>query len=169
MTRCLPLLALIAQPALAEAPYDGFAEGIPGCFAAADGIDEGRACIGTASSACFEGAPDGGTTVGMMFCLLAERDAWDRLLNAQYAEARATAQRMDDADRADFPEFAHRADQVRDAQRAWIAFRDANCAMEYGVWGAGSMRQIAGADCQLRMTAERTLDLQLYTQSVGGP
>src|SRR5690606_5118972 len=97
-----------------------------------------------------------------------ERDVWDRLLNDQYAVARDSARRMDEADRDDFPEFAHRADQLRYAQRAWIAFRDANCAMEYGVWGAGSMRQIAGADCQLRMTAERTLELRLYAEQAGG-
>ncbi|MCB1388101.1 MAG: DUF1311 domain-containing protein [Rhodobacteraceae bacterium] len=161
-------VALVGTPALAEAPYDAFMGDIGGCFEAADGLDAGRACIGTGAGACFTGAPDGGTTVGMMFCLLAERDAWDRLLNAEYAHARAAGQRMDDADRADFPDTAHRAEQVRDAQRAWIAFRDANCAMEYGAWGAGSMRQIAGADCQMRMTAERTLELRLYWQTLEG-
>jgi len=57
---------------------------------------------------------------------------------------------------------------LRDAQRAWIAYRDANCAMEYGLWGAGSMRQIAGADCQMRMTAERMLELRSYRQQLGG-
>lgn len=168
MTRFLALFALIASPALAEEPYDSFSTGIADCVAAAEGREAGRACIGTGASACFDGAPDGQTTTGMMFCALAERDAWDRLLNEEYALARDAARAADEAEREHFPDFAHRAEQLRDAQRAWIAFRDANCAMEYGLWGAGSMRQIAGADCQMTMTAERTLDLRSYRQQLGG-
>jgi uncharacterized protein YecT (DUF1311 family) len=98
----------------------------------------------------------------MMFCLLAERDLWDRLLNQEYAAARQRAQAADDAERPYHPEYAQRVTQLRDAQRAWIAFRDAECALQYGAWGAGSMRQIAGADCQMRLTAARTIDLGLY-------
>lgn len=123
-------------------------------------------CIGIAASVCMETKADGQTTFGMMSCVLAERDGWDVLLNEEYASARAFARRMDEGDAELFPEYAVRADQVRDAQRAWIAFRDANCAMEYGLWGAGSMRQIAGADCQLRMTAERTIALRQYQDDV---
>ena len=168
MTRFLALLALIATPALAEEPYDSFSTGIADCVAATEGVEAGRACIGTGAAACFDGAPDGQTTTGMMYCGLAERDAWDRLLNEEYGLARDAARGADEAERADFPEFAHRVEQLRDAQRAWIAYRDANCAMEYGLWGAGSMRQIAGADCQMRMTAERMLELRSYRQQLGG-
>ncbi|WP_334194832.1 lysozyme inhibitor LprI family protein [Pararhodobacter sp.] len=168
MTRLLALLALLATPALAEQPYDDFSAGIADCVAAADGAEAGRACIGTGAGACFDGAPDGQTTTGMMFCALAERDAWDRLLNEEYGLVRDAARAADDAEREDFPEFARRVEQLRNAQRAWIAYRDANCAMEYGLWGAGSMRQIAGADCQMRMTAERMLELRSYRQQLGG-
>ncbi len=167
MKRLFVAALLAAAPALAEAPYDGFMAGIAPCYAAAAGREAAEACIGSGSGACMAGAPDGQTTVGMMFCLLAERDAWDRLLNAEYARARTAAAGADDAERPHFPEFARRAEQLLTAQRAWIAFRDAQCAMEYGVWGAGSMRQIAGADCQLRLTAGRTLDLRDYRQSLG--
>ena len=33
-----------------------------------------------------------------------------------------------------FPEFANRAKALRDAQRAWIRFRDAECGLAYAVW-----------------------------------
>ncbi len=124
------------------------------------------ACIGDAASFCMENQEGGQTTFGMMSCLLAERDVWDERLNKVYKEARAFAKAMDQSDMDLFPEYAVRDEQVLAAQRAWIAFRDANCAMEYGVWGAGSFRQIAGADCVMRMTAERTLDLIAYTETL---
>jgi len=162
--RVFAILALVAlpQPAVAEAPHDGFVQDVAGCYAAAEGRDAAGACIGTGASACFDGAADGQTTFGMMSCLSAEADVWDRLLNEEYAAARARAEAADAEDRPHMEGYAVRAQQVRDAQRAWIAFRDANCAMEYGEYGAGSMRLIAGADCRLRMTAERTLDLRGY-------
>ncbi|MCW1933331.1 lysozyme inhibitor LprI family protein [Pararhodobacter zhoushanensis] len=153
------LLILLAAPASAQAPYDSYMNGVPECLASGD-----NACIGNGAAACFEGAPDGETTVGMMSCLLAERDAWDTLLNAEYQSARAAAATMDDAERDQSPEFAVRADRLREAQRAWIAFRDTNCAMSYAVYGAGSMRQISGADCQMQMTAERTIQLRSLRQ-----
>ena len=47
-----------------------------------------------------------------------------------------------------------------EAQRAWIAFRDTACALDYAEWGSGSMRNIAWADCRMQMTAERTIELR---------
>lgn len=155
-------LVFLTTPLLAETDLAPFMAPVATCFASAQGDPTARACIGIGAGACMDQSPDGQTTVGMMVCLLAESDLWDRLLNQEYAAARARAQGADDAERPYFPEYAVRVTQLRDAQRAWIAFRDANCAMEYGAWGAGSMRQIAGADCQLRMTAERTIDLMTY-------
>lgn len=161
MKPLIPCLFL-AFPALAQDPYAPFVAQVATCHSSAEDASTARACIGTGARDCMQTAPDGGTTAGMMFCLLAERDVWDRLLNQEYAAAGQRAQGADDAERPYHPEFAQRVTQLRDAQRAWIAFRDAECAMEYGAWGAGSMRQIAGADCQLRLTAERTLDLARY-------
>lgn len=106
------------------------------------------------------------TTFGMMSCFLGERDAWDVLLNQEYQNARAFAQGLDAQSKELFPEYAVRDDQVLAAQRAWVAFRDANCAMSHGLWGGGSMRQIAGAQCLMRMTAEQTLALRAYQESM---
>jgi uncharacterized protein YecT (DUF1311 family) len=74
-----------------------------------------------------------------------------------------------DADDAElFPEFANRADSLRDAQRAWIPLRDAQCALEYAMWGSGSMRQIAGAACLLDLTAKRVIYLRFLGESMRG-
>lgn len=52
------------------------------------------------------------------------------------------------------------------AQRAWIALRDGDCALEYAMWGSGSMGQIAGATCLLDKTAERTIYLRFLGRDV---
>ena len=160
------LLCLLAAPAVAEAPFDAFAEAVAPCYDAATMRTEIEACQGIAASACFEGAPDGQTTYGMMQCLISEGGAWDAILNREYGRARDWA-RQRDAEDAGGPTESAREQTLRDAQRAWIAFRDANCAMEYAAWGAGSMRMIAGADCVNRMTFERVLDLRDYGAPLG--
>jgi uncharacterized protein YecT (DUF1311 family) len=38
--------------------------------------------------------------------------------------------------------------------------RDADCTLEYAMWGSGSMRQIAGSGCRMRRPAERTIYLK---------
>ncbi|MBQ2260436.1 MAG: DUF1311 domain-containing protein [Loktanella sp.] len=155
-------LALLMLPAAALAQDDWlYTPMVEACLASGD-----RLCIGDAATICMADEDDGETTFGMMTCLSAEAQVWDDLLNAAYAKARDFAREMDAGEAEFFPEFAIRADQVQAAQRAWIGFRDANCAMQYGLWGAGSMRQIAGADCRLRMTADRTFDLRDYYSSV---
>ncbi|WP_127109784.1 lysozyme inhibitor LprI family protein [Pararhodobacter zhoushanensis] len=164
--KALALAVAMIMPAAAQAeePFAGFMTGVAACLDASEDEAAARACIGVGSGACMDGAPGGQSTVGMMSCLLAERDAWDVLLNEEYQSARTAARQMDAAEQPANPEFAVRADRLRDAQRAWIAFRDANCAMEYAVWGGGSMRQITGADCQMQMTAERTIQLRSLRQ-----
>ena len=161
MIRTLALI-LLAGPAWAQDPYAPFVASVEPCLARADDAATARACIGIGARDCMETAPDGQTTVGMMFCQLAERDVWERLLAVELAAAQQRAALSDDAERPYHPEFAQRTAQLDDSQRAWLAYRGAQCAMEYGAWGAGSMRQIAGADCQLRLTAARVVDLTLY-------
>lgn len=159
----LALTMLVAAPAMAESPYDGFMRGVPAC------LENGaHHCIGESAAACFAGAPDGETTTGMMFCLLAERDAWDVLLNEEYRLARAEAQAIDAVDRVSSPHYAVRAERLRDAQRAWIAFRDAECALRYDWYGAGTLRQIAGATCHMTQTAERSFALRAMRSGFGG-
>lgn len=152
------LCMVLASPALAEQHLAELRQGILNC----DSMD----CAGEAANLCMDLEEGGHSTFGMMSCLIKERDVWDEQLNSAYRQARSFAKAMDEDDLENFPEFAVRATQVRDAQRAWIVFRDANCSMEYGLWGSGSMRQIAGADCLMRMTAQRTFELRAYVDGM---
>ncbi|MEL6167958.1 MAG: lysozyme inhibitor LprI family protein [Pseudomonadota bacterium] len=153
---CLPASAQeVDQPR-----YDAM---LDACYYGAEGPAEQRGCIGLAAQSCQ--SEDGGqTTLGMALCNHAERMAWDRILNAEYRETLGWARAMDADEAVSFPEFAKREENLRAAQRAWIAFRDAECALDYAVWGAGSMRHIAGTACLARLTAERTLELADKTE-----
>ena len=70
---------------------------------------------------------------------------WDKRLNNAYRAAQKA------------PENDARKTGLLQAQRAWLAYRTANC----GWYGAvdGSIRQIYFVDCMLDMTRARALEL----------
>jgi uncharacterized protein YecT (DUF1311 family) len=103
-------------------------------------------CIGEASNFCQE-EPGGATTAGIGICLARETDWWDFQLNAHYESLEA------DLDAETF-------ETLREAQRAWIDYRDANCAFAYKYWEEGSIRSVAHASCMLDETAHRALALE---------
>jgi len=87
------------------------------------------------------------STMGMIECARGELERADARLNAGYKKLMAGA---DETGKA----------LLRDAQRAWLRFRDTECA-----WEADSMRGGTGAapvslDCQARLTAERAAKLE---------
>jgi len=70
---------------------------------------------------------------------------WNERLNRAY---RNLPQRLD----------AGQLDPLKDAQRLWIKYRDANCAF-YGSQD-GTIRQIQAAECVCSMTKDRALELE---------
>lgn len=106
-------------------------------------------CLGAASNIC-QGLPGGSTTIGISECIQAETQVWDQILNDEYQVARAHLASLNEG----------LSVSLRDAQRAWIAFRDAECELTYARWQGGSIRSIAYANCVLVMTAERALQLR---------
>lgn len=58
-------------------------------------------------------------------------------------------------------------EELRTAQRAWIAFRDAACAVEAGAWAGGTMEPYANAACMTRLTVARTMDLRVLVGDTG--
>ncbi|WEF25388.1 lysozyme inhibitor LprI family protein [Paracoccus sp. S3-43] len=105
-------------------------------------------CIGAAANQCQE-APGGSGTIGIGGCLSAEHDAWDRLLNEEWNQVRGV-----------FKDDQTASDSLLKAQRAWIAWRDAECDFQYDRYGGGSMRSIAGTGCRMTATARRTFELR---------
>lgn len=153
--------ALFALPVAAtEHEVSEFGSILDTCYAAAETVEDRKACLGQMSQTCMDSQEGGHSTLGMTSCLNAEANVWDKHLNVEYKATMAAFRAMDTDEAEYFPQFANRADTLRDAQRAWIAFRDGECALAYAMWGSGSMRNIAHADCRLQMTADRVIELQ---------
>lgn len=114
------------------------------------------ACLGQASNDC-QRLPGGSTTIGISQCIQAETVEWDAILNEEYQATQAMNAQADDTGASPVMD---RTDALRDAQRAWIAFRDADCAARYAMWQDGSIRTIVAANCHLSMTAQRAIELR---------
>ena len=111
----------------------------------APGLPEARAeaAYSTAYTRCMD--ESGGATFRMIDCMTAETDRQDTLLNANY---RAAMSALSPA----------RKVALRDAQRLWIAYRDANCGFYYDPDG-GQAARVNADGCYLSMTAERAEEL----------
>jgi uncharacterized protein YecT (DUF1311 family) len=106
-------------------------------------------CVGAASNACMENEEGGYSTAGMADCVARETDWWDGQLNVHYTFLEETLN-------ADL--FA----SLREAQRSWIAYRDASCGFEYDLWSEGTIRTLIYAGCILDSTAQRAYALSGY-------
>lgn len=126
------------------------------CFAETEVGAVYPTCLGQASGACQE-KPGGSTTIGIAACITAETAEWDAILNEEYKAAQAMLAKQDAEGRSDIMD---RTDALLVAQRAWIAFRDAECNARYAIWQDGTIRTIVGANCHLTMTASRALALR---------
>ncbi|RIX26978.1 lysozyme inhibitor LprI family protein [Sphingomonas edaphi] len=91
-----------------------------------------------------------GPTADILECLQARSERWDKQLNVNFRNA---------LQRAEGPQKA----ALRQAQRAWIEYRDANCEA-YGA-RQGSLRLIEAAECIRSMTAERASELQNFAMN----
>ncbi|MDO9710627.1 lysozyme inhibitor LprI family protein [Paracraurococcus lichenis] len=99
-------------------------------------------------TACLDRA--GGVTPAMIQCSGEETARWDRRLNAAYG----TIQQ-------DRRWSAGTKSLLREAQRAWIAYRDAACRAEGELEAeGGTLARIVAADCVARLTAGRAGELE---------
>ena len=101
--------------------------------------------ISESYSACLERAA--GVTPAMQECIAAELTIQDKRLNTAYASLlNAIAEKR-------------KTTQLRDVQRKWIAFRDANCAY-YDDGSLGQAARLASNECVLIATAARAFELE---------
>jgi len=93
-------------------------------------------------SQCLKGA---NTTVDMRECSGAELKRQDDRLNQNYKAAMGSLEE-------------EQKGKLRDAQRKWVAYRDANCGLYYVMTG-GTMDQLNGSGCMVDMTRQRADEL----------
>lgn len=97
------------------------------------------------------------TQTEMNACAYQDWEAADAVLNALWPQARAVTKAQD----ADLPEELKGADQaLLNAQRAWIAFRDAQCASEGFAMRGGSAEPLLIYGCMASLTEDRVEDLR---------
>ncbi|MDE1937695.1 MAG: lysozyme inhibitor LprI family protein [Alphaproteobacteria bacterium] len=85
----------------------------------------------------------------MNMCASQEYEAADQRLNQAYRQTMAT---LDDTSR----------ERLRNAQRAWIGFRDRQCNAETAQNRGGSMFPMLYSGCMTRLTNARTRELQSF-------
>ncbi|SDZ04563.1 Protein of unknown function [Jannaschia faecimaris] len=162
MIRAATLL-LLATPGWAQsADPEPYRMAFDACLGRPDAEPgELRDCIGKIATACMKADEGGQTTLGMSGCTMMENGLWDEVLNSDWPRHRAAAKALDEAERPYFDGvFSHADETLVAAQRAWVAFRDADCTAAAASWGSGSMRHIEYASCMLDHTATRVLDLR---------
>lgn len=100
------------------------------------------------------------TQSDMTACSQEDYEAADVALNAAYRKTMARAQAMD----KDFAEIGEgmvgAVDALKAAQRAWIAYRDAQCELAGFEARGGTMEPMLVAGCLAELTTKRTDELK---------
>jgi uncharacterized protein YecT (DUF1311 family) len=86
----------------------------------------------------------------MIDCITAETDIQDKRLNAAYARALAVLS-------------PKRKTALREAQRAWVAYRDKWCGITYDE-DSGSLERIEADQCVLEQTVLQTMNLEVLAK-----
>jgi uncharacterized protein YecT (DUF1311 family) len=158
MIRLIALIALLGLVAPARAddvPSPELTEALQQCIEAVNdsrASDDGSGdvpgyteCIGVGTNAC-QSVPGGDSTIGMVDCNTKEQTFWDDMLNNAYGELEA---------RLDADAFA----ALKQAQEAWIPWRDAKCEAVLAIFSEGSIRGVIYSSCLMETTAQRAVDL----------
>lgn len=99
------------------------------------------------------------TQSDMTACSQRDYETADTALNAAYRQTMARAQAMD-KDLGDLDEtMVGAVDALKTAQRAWIAYRDGQCALAGFEARGGSMEPMLVAGCLADLTTKRTDEL----------
>ena len=114
-----------------------------------------RACIGVGEKECLKQLGDTATTQGEVLCADSERETWGQRLAASVTQMRAAM----DPNRRPFWAIA---------ERKWIAARDAQCDFEASIYLGGALARLVRADCLLRETGARAIEIAQLIENEKG-
>jgi len=100
----------------------------------------------------------------MTYCAGLAYDSADGDLNLAWGMARDMAKAMD-VDAATYGGAQDNFDILLDAQRKWIAFRDAACSAEALIARGGTIQNQLYMNCLERLTRQRTEDLRYFAET----
>jgi uncharacterized protein YecT (DUF1311 family) len=154
-------LVTITHPAQAQIqgiPKDRVA--LAACLQAAKTAKtSAETCIGTVQDACAK-EPGHESNAAMSGCVGREVAVWDERLNAAYKAALAGDLASRDAFRGNPARKLIGAEVLREAQRAWIAFRERKCSAARLPMEGGSGAALLGGTCFLQETARQAIWLE---------
>lgn len=119
-----------------------------------------ESCIGAVQKPCLD-TPEGQSTVGMRECSNRETAVWDERLNKAY---RAFLDQNGDVDAERNGKKMKGADLIRDAERAWLTFRDKQCDVTGLPMEGGTGAYVLIDGCYLDQTAQHALWLESITE-----
>jgi uncharacterized protein YecT (DUF1311 family) len=99
------------------------------------------------------------TQLDMNFCAGDRFGQADAQLNRAYRDVVREAQEADRGDADLDTSHPNNEEALRASQRAWVAFRDAQCQYESFEARGGSMQPMLYENCRARMTRERIQQL----------
>jgi len=117
----------------------------------------------TGGAALAEEAPDckaPQTQADMTICAGKDHEKADKELNAAYQKLR---KQLAERDKTADASSKGATDALVTAQRAWVAFRDANCALAGFQARGGSMEPMLIASCLADMSGKRAEELKALT------
>ncbi len=128
--------------------------------------------LGSSTASLADGAPqvdcdNAQTQMEMTYCAEQDWNVADEALNRAYIAAMAIMKEADDRMHADGDMKAQGTRYLREAQRAWIPFRDNACAAEGYQAHGGSMEPMLIYACRAELTRRRTKDLMNIVEGLG--
>lgn len=118
---------------------------------------------------CNEAAAEQGIQQEMNICAHRDFMVADAALNEQWAITRAVMKERDeqwnDGHSPDWDERPGYFDTLLEAQRAWIAYRDAHCRSEGYFARGGSLEPLLVSTCKTALTEARTQQLRELAQT----
>lgn len=107
------------------------------------------------------------TQSDLNICAYRDYQAADGALNPAYRKALTAAQETD-RQIGEYDEKAVGAvDALKKAQRAWIPYRDGQCALAGFAARGGSMEPMLVSGCLAELTAKRTEELKATVENLG--
>ena len=142
-----------AQPSH-TGPYE---DGFNGCLA----TEAPEACTGQAAAACMAAEEGGQTTLGMTRCLGMEGVLWSWAISRETTQMLHRLRAIDAGNREFHGEaYSGAAEALAVSRATWEAWAEAECALDYALWGAGSHRNVAAGQCRIALSAARLTRLR---------
>ncbi len=161
--RAVVLSGLLAAPlgAMADTPE----ESQNACFEASSMMGQMLPCVSDAVRVCLEDIPGydqkGVRPEQMLGCVAPVAAWWERKADAEYERVLGVAL-VQDGEAGGATPVTSRVARLKTLQAAWLAYRDARCAVDMVGTGPGAESPLAAVSCLMNESAEHAVYLSAW-------